>query len=461
MSSIKPTSPTNTVTTESVKTTSSAETTSTTDSPSTLPTIAPSLPPTEPPTKTPSLPTTQPTTPSTKPTSLPPAIEPATVDRPVVVNVVINEEFKDKYEDKNSPEYRDFVGNFTNQMERYYKAKKIPNFKEVVVTSVSRGTPTVRFSVNTVEEMRLSVEAMAVYSITPRTKGVSVTHDVVLAIPNNSSQEDLYDFDFNAVEKAVGQLVGCTADCPYDVTTTPVVNKTEIGSVCKSVVGNSDAVEYYESVLVDGAITCVTVCNSLHPHPKTCYNKGICRLFSSTGPLCQCLNVDSTWYLGNDCSYPIVRTAFYIGLSVTLACLLVSLGVLTAYLVINKRKESLNKDIKNQQVNQWMAEDFEWSRANSVTGTNDAEGLGNPAFAPEVSAIHRDVYVHPAPVYQLTQPSLDTDSRQWSPSADSHNAPSFDAGFSWSDSIPHRVIPTNPMIINRPQIVKRSTSFDA
>lgn len=41
---------------------------------------------------------------------------PDTVNRSVVVNVVINQEFKDKYEDKNSPEYRDFVGNFTNQV---------------------------------------------------------------------------------------------------------------------------------------------------------------------------------------------------------------------------------------------------------------------------------------------------------------------------------------------------------
>ncbi|XP_032400394.1 mucin-12 [Etheostoma spectabile] len=126
------------------------------------------------------------------------------------------------------------------------------------------------------------------------------------------------------------------------------------------------------AVIVDGAIKCVTECNSLHPRPKTCYNKGICRLFSGSGPLCQCQHVDSTWYLGNDCSYPIVRTAFYIGLSVTFACLLVSVGALTAYLMISKRKQTLNKDIKNKQVNQWMAEDFEWSRANSATGTYNA-----------------------------------------------------------------------------------------
>lgn len=38
---------------------------------------------------------------------------------------------------------------------------------------------------------------------------VRVIHDVVLAISNNASSEDLYEDNFKAVEEAVGELVDC------------------------------------------------------------------------------------------------------------------------------------------------------------------------------------------------------------------------------------------------------------
>ena len=39
-----------------------------------------------------------------------------TLNRSVVVKVVINEEYKPEYADKKSPEYKEFVGNFTDQV---------------------------------------------------------------------------------------------------------------------------------------------------------------------------------------------------------------------------------------------------------------------------------------------------------------------------------------------------------
>ncbi|XP_023270922.1 G8 domain-containing protein DDB_G0286311-like [Seriola lalandi dorsalis] len=227
----EPSTPTNTVTSESAETTSSADTTSTTDQQSTQQTGAPSSPstvpqtttssisPTEPPT---SVPTTKPTTPSTKPPTeepntsptTPPAtptaqtttrpfttaepltcqnggtfngfnctcligfsgricqfvetLQPDAFNRSVEVNLVINQEFNENYEDTSSSEYIEFVRNFTRQMEAYYREKKIANFKEVLVTRVSRGGPLGRLSDNTVEQMRLSDEAMATYSVTSR-----------------------------------------------------------------------------------------------------------------------------------------------------------------------------------------------------------------------------------------------------------------------------------------------------
>ncbi|XP_045920927.1 mucin-3A [Micropterus dolomieu] len=347
-------------------------------------------------------------------------------------------------------------------METYYLGKKIANFKEVVVTSVSRGSPLVRFSDNTVEEMRLS--AMIVYSIAPSAEGVRVTHDVILFIPNDASSEQLYMDDFKSIKEAVYELVNCTGDCPYSVISPPKVNTTEtdLRSLCERLLDNPDIAEFYEPVSVEGKIICVTACNSQHSHHKKCYNKGICNVFSSTGPYCECQNVNSTWYLNDDCSLPIQRTAFYAGLSVTLVCLLVTVGALTAYVLINKNKQKQKRDIKEKLVNQWLNEDFEWSRSNSLTGT----GNKNPSFTHEETATHREE----AGDYRGPVPSLYPDNRQSSPSvsmysasqtAHRHNMPSSSAGYTQSASpaLPHGDLSsTQPMTISRPQI---RTSFDA
>lgn len=58
-------------------------------------------------------------------------------------------------------------------------------------------------------------------------------------------------------------------------------------AVCKIFYDNPDVADYYEHVTVGGVAMCVTVCNSRHSRPKTCYNKGICKLYRDTGPLCE------------------------------------------------------------------------------------------------------------------------------------------------------------------------------
>ncbi|AWO95827.1 putative cell wall protein DAN4-like [Scophthalmus maximus] len=256
--------------------------------------------------------------------------------------------------------------------------------------------------------------AMAIYTIT-REEGVRVIHDVVFAIPNNASSEEIYVDISKAVKEAADNLVDCTRDCPYNVTASPSVNITDLdlGSVCERSVSESDVAEYYESVSFNGAVICVTVCESLHSHSKTCYNKGICKLHRDTGPLCECQTVNSTWYLGNDCRFPIHRTAFYVGLSVTLACLSVTVGALTTYVMINKHKQTRRRDINEKLVNQWINEEFEWCRSNSSTDSYNAGDYTNSSFTYERSDSHREIpgdYRQSVPVYQLTQPSLDTNS---------------------------------------------------
>uniref|UniRef100_UPI0037E802A3 uncharacterized protein n=1 Tax=Semicossyphus pulcher TaxID=241346 RepID=UPI0037E802A3 len=342
--------PSTTVVTSTVVTSGTTDGTPTTDEPT----------PTTSPTTTPTSPTTHPNTASSSSTKEPlicsnggtyngticlcltgfegdlcefvKDVEPDTINRKVVVDVEVNEEYNDKYEDKTSQEYRDFVGNFTSQMEVYYRARAIKHFTEVVVISVSSGAPLNRFSSNTVDRVK-------------------------------------------------------------------------------------------------------------------------------------CVDVSSTWYLSDDCSLPIQRTAFYAGLSVTLAFLLVLVGVMAAFILRNKQREKRKRDIKEQLVNQWLEEDFEWSRS-KVHSHGD---LKNPSFISDDSAFYREapsVLRRPASVDQPTRRSSQTDFRpslgMFSPQQPAHrlNSPSNNAGYSRSagPAIPLRETANQPMRINRPQI---RTSWDA
>lgn len=56
--------------------------------------------------------------------------------------------------------------------------------------------------------------------------------------------------------------------------------------------------------------------------------------------LFRCQGIDSIWYLGDSCAYPIQKTAFYAGLSATLAFLLVTVGAMAAYVLINKQRQT-------------------------------------------------------------------------------------------------------------------------
>nr|XP_043878045.1 mucin-3B-like isoform X2 [Solea senegalensis] len=338
--------------------------------------------------------------------------QPETLNRSVVVDVVIHQEYDERYNDKQSPEYKEFVGNFTTQMENYYQEKEIPSFKNVVVINVSPGSPLVRF----LEKIRSS--ALATYTTTPRERGIRVIHDVILRIPNNAVSDQVYLSDYTAVKDAADNLVGCQrvfSYCPYNVTESPIVNTTKVDgeALCLNSVANPDVAQFYEpQTEQNGLLTCVTVCDRSHSTPKTCNNRGDCRVYKDTGPVCLCHSMISTWYLSNDCGLPIEKTAFYIGLGVTLACLLVTVGALTTYVLINKHKLKKRREIKEKLVFQWLNEEFEWSRSNSLSDTYNAD-YENPTFTFEESSRYSenpDDYRQPVPVYQLSQSSEDADN---------------------------------------------------
>ncbi|KAK1890197.1 Mucin-3A, partial [Dissostichus eleginoides] len=213
-------------------------------------------------------------------------VEPDTLDRLVVVKVVINQEYKPEYENEKSPEYKEFVGNFTNQF----------------------------------------------YII--------------------------YEEDVKAVEAAVVGLVSCFPDCPYNITTTPEVNRTvtDLGGICERFVNDADIAGFYEPSNVTGVIT--------------------------------------------------------------------------------------KKDIKKQQVNQWMTEDIEWSRSNRSDDTDNAGGLRNPSFTHDESDQEDPGFRRTAPSFALTPLSLVPDSRGFwasnypsTQAAPGYNAPFSNAGFSQASSV--------------------------
>ncbi|MEQ2296975.1 hypothetical protein AMECASPLE_030050 [Ameca splendens] len=52
--------------------------------------------------------------------------------------------------------------------------------------------------------------------------------------------------------------------------------------------------------------------------------------------------------------------------------MLVTVGALAAYAVINKHKQTKNKDMKQKLVNEWLDDDFQWSRPTIPSGTHGA-----------------------------------------------------------------------------------------
>ncbi|XP_070711364.1 mucin-17-like [Pempheris klunzingeri] len=298
-------------------------------------------------------------------------------------------------------------------MEKYYLTKKIQNFKEVVVISVSRGDPLVRFSNNIMEQIRILGEAMSIYRSTPKANGVSVTHDVVLVIPNNVNAEQLYEKDAEAVQEAADTLVSCTEECPnFNITAEPTVNKTEanLELACGHFVEDPDVAQYYQPLPIDGTIACVTVCHIQHSHHKRCYNKGVCKVYKVSGPFCECHDVDGTWYLRDDCSFPVQKIAFYAGICLTFACLLLVVGVLIAFRILRSEKwQRRNRAMTESMVHQWLDEDIEWSRSNS--DIHSAGDLDNPCYTYDGSSFYReDQGFYIEPVFQQSQPSSHTRS---------------------------------------------------
>ncbi|XP_057711381.1 mucin-3B-like [Corythoichthys intestinalis] len=307
------------------------------------------------------------------------------IELPVKVGVVIDKEYKPDFDNTSSEAYIHFVAEFVKNIDAFYRQTDVRNFKEVIVTSVSRAVSQglVKRSLPEDEKLRLQSDATAFHRVTPRQQGVKVSHDVVLLIPNNNNTGLEYVYDYIVVHKALATVVDSNTDFPYNVTEEPSVVQTNVSleTLCASQIKDPDLARHYKAVYNNSVLVCVNRCSRLYDGDKLiCQNNGSCNVYRDVGAVCECQHLDSTWYLGKDCSLPIQQTAFYISLVLTLACLLATVASLTAYVIINKKAQMRKKDMKKKVVDKWFNDEFEWSRSDiPSTGPFDT-GHTNPSF---------------------------------------------------------------------------------
>ncbi|CAL8377826.1 unnamed protein product [Boreogadus saida] len=252
------------------------------------------------------------------------------------------------------------------QMTSYYREVNIENFVGVNVTKVS---PAVSF----VRRYRSG------------SNGVNVAHYIVLSLQNNAAFETQYGNIVDEIEEAVVNLTSCKkgeTDCPeFDISNKTDVNKPEdFGqNICAGIIPDPSPLEFYEALNASGW-SCVTMCDKNHTNPKNCLNKGVCNVYSGIGPICECANVDSTWYLGDDCSSPIYKVAFYAGLSSTLVVLLLTVGALSGYLYFNKQRQNRKREVQESLVKEWLEEDVVWPKSRGHIPAPSAT-YSNPSFS--------------------------------------------------------------------------------
>ncbi|KAK0149386.1 Mucin-3B [Merluccius polli] len=268
-------------------------------------------------------------------------IAPERINTTVIVEMVVKQIYLEEYDDPESGQYKMFAQNFTQKMEGYYETRNITNFKGVIVI-----------------ELR-----------------VNVKHDIVLEFKNDASFEAEYRNNFDEIKVAIDNLKNCSK------------------GICGSIIPVPALLELYEAKYDKGWI-CVTMCDARHSTPKTCYHSGTCNVYTVIGPLCECQNIDATWYLGDDCSFPIHKIAFYAGLSATLAVLLLTAGALSAYLVVNKQRQKRIRDFKDKLLKEWLDKDMVWPKSsNNHTATSGM--YSNPSFSTDENPTSQQgTYLH-------------------------------------------------------------------
>ncbi|XP_077598814.1 mucin-17 [Stigmatopora nigra] len=313
------------------------------------------------------------------------SVEIGEIEALVKIGVVLDRRYESDFDNTNSEAYKKFVKDFKEQMTGFYLGTRLRHFEEVVVTNVSRGgrQSLVKRSLSAVEKLRLESDATAFRKVTPRQQGVNVSHHVVLSIPNNDNIKKEYKHDYDIIMETLKTVDEPNTDFPFEVTQEPSVttNNVSIETFCASQIEDADRASHYKAVRNNSVLMCVSRCSPLYgAGRRVCHNSGACHVYRDAGAVCQCRDLESTWYLAKDCSLPIQQTPFYVSLALTLACLVAAVAGLSAYVVSNKKSQRRKKDMNIQRVNQWFNSEFEWSRAGPSSTEPFDTGHANPSF---------------------------------------------------------------------------------
>ncbi|XP_063080016.1 uncharacterized protein LOC134469920 [Engraulis encrasicolus] len=83
---------------------------------------------------------------------------------------------------------------------------------------------------------------------------------------------------------------------------------------------------------------------------------------------------EQQWYLGSDCSYPIHKAGLYSGLAVSSAVMIITIALLSAYVIRRKTRDRRERDIRKDLVSQWLDEEVAWP-------SDSAGVIENPSFS--------------------------------------------------------------------------------
>ncbi|KAJ7313342.1 hypothetical protein JRQ81_004634 [Phrynocephalus forsythii] len=207
---------------------------------------------------------------------------------------VINRNFTEELADSSSTDYKDFVQEFTRQVEEAYR--KVPEYHCVTVLGLRPGS-------------------------------VMVHHRVHMTLPLSTRvHEGLQNVSSQLVgllsEAAQGQaLCKASSDLCFEassIQTSEGVVRVDEKEICRGPI--PDEFRPFFSVRpTEGGFECITQCAKGHPGALDCKH-GRCQV-PRFGPQCHCPETDVSWFLGDQCNLQISKVGLSIGLplAVTLA----------------------------------------------------------------------------------------------------------------------------------------------
>lgn len=251
----------------------------------------------------------------------------ATVQAEVAVEVTItNQEFSLQLTNNNSDEYKEFQRNFKSEMVKVYR--NVPGFKDVEILSVRSGS-------------------------------IIIDHKVIMELvikPNISIQEDYKEVVTILKEELkvfIQSQPSCNQSNPDTFCLSNSTNVSEVLPPTETELCQWNAPANYSQFFFpyffDGSLRCVTHCRKGVPDAINC-NHGDCRLLRS-GPRCFCLDLDTYWYEGDNCSSRINKIAVYGGFGAALGVMLIFIITLAILLQKSKKKHHQQRTKKESKLN--------------------------------------------------------------------------------------------------------------